>query len=131
MEIQNAKAMFVEDDEGIIAITDLSDLPTVIVGEFVYDGNNVAFLNRDNHFFAIQNIPPYLRKRIIESEEITVVEQRQKEMYAYLVHVRTVDDMKIPDTWDEYSQNAIATLQKQMSAADFDCMVQAAEKFKP
>ena len=130
MAIENAHVLFVQDDEGIIAITDIADLPKVMVGELVYDGNNVAFLNRDNRFFALQNIPPSLRESLLKANEITIVEQHQNDIYAYAVSVRVVENMELPDTWDEYARNTTNELKQKMSAEDFAQLQQAAEKFK-
>lgn len=130
MAIENAHVLFVQDDEGIIAITDIADLPDVMVGELVYDGQNVAFLNRDNRFFALPNIPPYLRENLLRAGEVTIVEQRRGDIYAYAVSVRVVENMELPDTWDEYAQNITTELKKKMSAEDFAQLQQAAEKFK-
>ena len=130
MTIENAHVNFVQDDEGVMAITDIADLPKVKMAELVYDGKNVAFLNRDNRFFALQNIPPYLRENIMKSAEITIIEQQQKDVYAYSVYVRKVDDMEIPDTWDEYAQNTIASLKQNMPEEYFALLAREATKFK-
>ena len=113
MNIENTNSVIVEDDEGVIVITDIFENKDMSVGEFVYDGRNVGIFNRNNEkYYAIKNIPPSMRDRIVNSEEITIIEKSANDdISAYSVKVRTVKNMGIPDKWDEYAENLMSNLQ--------------------
>ena len=69
MAIENVNSILIEDDEGIIVITDISENKDMVYGEFVYDGKNIGIFNRDNEkYYAIQNIPPSMRENLLKSE---------------------------------------------------------------
>ena len=130
MSLSCIKALFVKDVDGIMIMTDIEDKPDVTYGEIVYDGKNVAVLNRDNKdFYLLPNIQPNLREELLHADEVTIIEQREhKDIYAYSLKVRAVEDMKIEDNWDKYAQAVVEELYKNLSKEDFDSVVEEAEK---
>lgn len=119
--IDEANSIFIEDDEGIMVLTDIAENKDVVYGEFVYDGKNVGIYNRNNDkYFALQNIPPSMRNNIAKSSEITIIEKSGvDDISAYSIRVRMVDDIGIPDTWEEYSEKLTQELQKLLTEEEF------------
>ena len=122
MELEIANSIFTEDDKGIIVITDISEDEDVTYAEFVYDGKNAGIYNRSNKkYYVLQNIPPVIRDRLAKSEEITIIEKDAEEGIAsYSVKVRLIENMGIPDKWDEYAQNLMNDLKKVLTKEEFD-----------
>lgn len=121
IEISNANAVFIKDDEGIIILTDITNKPQITYGEIVYDGMNIAFLNRDNtEFFALPNVPPYLRKDLLQSGEAVVVEHTSNEdVYCYSLKVRAIENLQLPDNFNSFATQILADLQKIYSREDW------------
>ena len=122
MDLLKANALFVADEEGVMVITDIQNKPDVTYGEFLYDGKNTAFLNRNNEeFFVLQNIPPYLRENITYCPEIVIIEHRDEEdIYAYSIKVKLVGDLNLPDDWKNFAQDALSDLKKMFSAEELE-----------
>lgn len=124
MNIENTNSIVIEDDEGIIIITDIFETNDMLVGEFVYDGKNVGVYNRNNDkYYTIQNIPPSIRDRLVNSEEVTIIEKSTDDISAYSVKVRIVEDMGISDKWDVYSKNLISDLQDVLTKEEYEQIV--------
>ena len=114
MEISNANAAFIKDDEGIIILTDIANKPEITYGEIIYDGENIAFLNRDNtEFFALPNVPPYLRQDLLQAGEAVVVEHSSDEdVYCYSLKIRAIENLQLPDHFDLFATQILTDLQK-------------------
>ena len=121
MKVTVANALYVADDEGIMVITDIKNKPDIVYGELIYDGGNVAILNRNNDdLFVLPNISPDLRKTIADASEIVIVEHRDEEdVYAYSVEVKLVESMNLPDDWDKFANEVIADLKNNLSPEEF------------
>lgn len=121
MKITVAKALYVADDEGIMVITDIDNKSDIVYGELIYDGGNVAILNRNNEdLFVLPNISPDLRQTVANASEIVIIEHRDAEdVYAYSVEVKSVESMNLPDDWDEYANEIITDLKNNLSPEDF------------
>lgn len=121
MKVTVANALYVADDEGIMVITDIKNKPDIVYGELIYDGGNVAILNRNNDdLFVLPNISPDMRKTIADASEIVIVEHRDEEdVYAYSVEVKLVESMNLPDDWDKFANEVIADLKNNLSPEDF------------
>ena len=121
MEISSANAVFIKDDEGIIILTDITDKPEITYGEIIYDGKNIAFLNRDNtEFFALPNVPPYLRQDLLQAGEAVVVEHTSAEdVYCYSLKIRAIEDLQLPDYYDSFATQVLADLQEIYSKEDW------------
>ena len=48
MELEYKNAIFAKDDEGVMILTDITDMPPIVRGEAVYDGKNTIVINRNN-----------------------------------------------------------------------------------
>ena len=48
IKLVEKNAVFVFDKKGVIILTDIIKSGNVLVGELIYDGKNVAILNRDD-----------------------------------------------------------------------------------
>lgn len=125
MEVIVANALFVADDEGVMVITDIKNKPDVVFGELIYDGGNVAILNRNNEsLFALPNISPDLRKTIVNASEVVIIEHRDDEdVYAYSVEVKPVESMNFPDDWDKFANEVANDLKNTLSPEDFTTLV--------
>lgn len=130
MNLFATKALFVADDEGVLILTDIADKPDITFGEVVYDGKNVAVLNRDNQeYYVLENIQPELRDEMLHASEVTVVERRgNDDLYAYSLRVRAVKDMGLDDHWDEHAEKITEELRKNLSESDFTEVIKIAEK---
>ena len=130
MNLLETKALFIADDEGVLILTDIADKPDITFGEVVYDGKNVAVLNRDNQeYYVLENIQPELRESMLHASNVTVIERRgNDDLYAYSLRVRTVKDMGLDDHWEEHAENVIEELRENLSEGDFAEVVKIAEK---
>ncbi|MBP5399963.1 MAG: hypothetical protein J6Y53_06100 [Alphaproteobacteria bacterium] len=122
MKLEEKNAIFTKDNEGVMILTDITDMPAIVSGEAVYDGKNAIVLNRNNqHYFVLKNIPPYIREALNKSEDVTIIEKRQKEdIYSYSVKIRKVDDMEIPDEWRRYSEQIMKNLKENLTAQEYE-----------
>jgi len=122
MELEYKNAIFAKDDEGVMILTDISNMPPIVRGEAVYDGKNVIVLNRNNqHYYALKNIPPYIRDALKKSNDVTIVEQKEKDdIYSYSVKIRKVDDMGVADEWEKYSEQIMKNLKDNMTAQEYE-----------
>ena len=127
MAVENANSIFMEDDEGVIVITDISENEDMLVGEFVYDGKNIGIFNRNNEkYYALQNIPPSIRENIVKSDEITIiVKDVHADMAAYAVKVRIVEDMGFKDRWEEYANNLTNDLKNLLTEEEFKKLIES------
>ena len=132
VEVIEKNALFVFDKKGVIIITDIEKNGHIVIGEFVYDGKNVAILNRNNReFFALKNIAPMIREKIKQSEYVTIIEKDKEkdDVYSYQVEVHLKDDLGFEDTFDEYAQTVIAELREKLSPEEFEEFIKESEKF--
>ncbi|MBP5398939.1 MAG: hypothetical protein J6Y53_00790, partial [Alphaproteobacteria bacterium] len=114
MELEYKNAIFAKDDEGVMILTDITDMPAIVRGEAIYDGKNAIVLNRDNqHYYALKNIPPYIRDVLKKSDDVTIIEKRKEDdIYSYSVKIRKVDDLGIADEWRAYSEQIMKNLKE-------------------
>ena len=123
-------AHFLFDKEGVIILTDVEKTDMLIIGELIYDGKNVAILNRNNKdFFALKNIAPVIREKLKQSKYVTIVEKEKSDIYSYQVEVHMQDDLGFEDTFDEFADNMISEIEKKLSPDDFKKFLDEAEKF--
>lgn len=89
MNLSCAQALFIRDGEGVMIMTNIQNKPEVTYGEVVYDGKNVAVLNRDNKdFYLLPNIQPDLCEAFLSADEVTIIGQREEQdIYAYSLKV--------------------------------------------
>lgn len=127
MAVENANSIFMEDDEGVIVITDISENEDMLVGEFVYDGKNIGIFNRNNEkYYALQNIPPSIRENIVKSDEITIIEKdAHADISAYAVKVRIVEDMGFKDRWEEFAKNLKDDLKNLLTEEEFKKLIES------
>lgn len=129
MEIINQNALFTFDEEGVMIITDIKFSAVVVRGELVYDGKNTIILNRNNKdYFALKNIPPHIRELLLKNKEATIVEQKDEDIYSYLVQVRIVDDLGYVDDWQKFEDKFIDELSKNMTEQEFETFITEAQK---
>ena len=122
-------AVFLFDEEGVIIITDIQKDREVVMAELLYDGKNVAILNRNNkEFFCLKNIAPIIREKIKQSKDVTIIEQDKVDIYSYLVEIHLKDDLGFEDDFDKYAQNIIAELKEKMMPQDFETFLEESEK---
>ena len=129
MEIKliEKNASFLFDEKGVIIITDIDKIDDIVMGELLYDGKNVAILNRNNkEFFAFKNIAPIIRDKIKQSKDVTIIE---KDFYSYQVEVHLKDDFGFEDDFDKHAQEIIEQLKKKMKPADFQTLLKESAKF--
>lgn len=75
VKVIEKNAVFVFDKQGVIIITDIEKKGNIVIGELVYDGKNVAILNRNNReFFSLKNIAPIMREKVKQSKYVTIIE---------------------------------------------------------
>ena len=76
VNLTEKNATFLFDKEGIIIVTDIEKTDFVVMGELIYDGRNVAILNRNNKsFYTLKNIAPLFRAKLKQAKDVTIVEQ--------------------------------------------------------
>ena len=130
VKVIEKNAVFVFDKQGVIIITDIEKKGNIVIGELVYDGKNVAILNRNNReFFALKNIAPIMREKVKQSKYVTVIEKDNDDIYSYKVEVHLKDDLGFEDDFDEFAQRVVSELKEKMTPEDFDDFVKASEKF--
>ena len=130
VKVIEKNAVFVFDKQGVIIITDIEKKGNIVIGELVYDGKNVAILNRNNReFFSLKNIAPIMREKVIQSKYVTVIEIVNDDIYSYKVEVHLKDDLGFEDDFDEFAQRVVSELKEKMTPEDFDDFVKASEKF--
>lgn len=130
MDYIEKNALFTKDEQGVIIITDINDGAVVIRGEVVYDGRNAVILNRNNkEYYALKNIPPFIRDALLKSETVTIVERRgENDIYSYSVKIRKIDDLGIKDEWEEYSNKIMTNLEEQLTPQQLSDFMNEAEK---
>ena len=130
MDYIEKNALFTKDEQGVIIITDINDSAVVVRGEAVYDGKNAVVLNRNNkEYYALKNIPPFIRDVLSKSETVTIVESKAgKDIYSYSVKVRIVDDLGLDDDWEEYSGKIMTEMEKHLTPQQLSDFMNEAEK---
>jgi hypothetical protein len=115
MDIKVLPAEFFFDKIGVIIKIELN-ADRVLRGELVYDGRNRVILNRnDQQFYLLSHIAPMIRKRIVKSRYVTIVESFNDEiMQAYDIAVRIVDQIPGDDRYEEELKAYIADLEQQL-----------------
>ena len=129
MELEHKEAIFARDDEGVIVLTDIANMPAIVRGEVVYDGRNAMVLNRNNsNYYVLKNIPPYIRETLKKSDDVTIIEKKDKEdIYSYSVKLRMVDDLEMADDWDEYSEKIMKNLKENLPPQEFNQFISDAK----
>lgn len=121
---------FLFDKEGVIILTDIEKTDVVVRGELIYDGKNVAILNRNNKdFFVLKNIAPLIREKIKQAQYVTIIERDQNTIYSYQVEVHLKDDLGFEDDFEEFAEKVMSEIQKKLSVEDFEKFLSEAEKF--
>lgn len=125
---KNAGFMF--DKEGVIITTDIEKKNFVTKGELLYDGKNVAILNRNNKdFYTLKNIAPVIREKIKTSDYVTIVEQDKGDIYSYDIKVHMKDDLGFEDDFDKLAENVISELKEKLSPEEFAELLDESEDF--
>lgn len=123
-------ATFLFDEEGVIIVTDIEKTGLVNIGELVYDGKNVAVLNRNNKdFFALKNIAPLFRDKIKKSKDVTIIERDKDDIYSYKVVVSLKDDLGFEDDFDVFANKVMSELKEKMTPEQYDEFLKESEKF--
>ena len=130
INLKEKNAVFLFDKEGVIIIADIEKKKDVIMAELIYDGKNVAILNRNNkEFFCFKNIAPLIREKIKQSKYVTIVEKDDNDLYAYKVEVHLKDDLGFEDNFEEFAQKITEELKKQLTPDEFDAFVKESGDF--
>ena len=130
VKLVEKKALFLFDKKGVIIVTDIEKNGNIVMGELVYDGKNVAVLNRNNRdFFSLKNIAPLVREKIKNSEYVTVIENDEGDIYSYQVEVHLKDNLGFKDDFDKYAQQVISELKAKMTPEEFEEFLRESEKF--
>ena len=123
-------ADFFFDKEGVMIATDIEKIDFAVMGELIYDGKNVAILNRNNKdFFALKNIAPHIREKLQQSQEVTIIEKDKESIYSYKVKVHLTDDLGFEDDFDKLAEEVITELKEKMSPEDFKNFVKESQNF--
>ncbi|MBR6409180.1 MAG: hypothetical protein IKS23_02935 [Alphaproteobacteria bacterium] len=121
IDLMEKNAVFLFDKEGVIVITDIKKNEDVVMGELLYDGKNVAILNRnDKEFFALKNIAPLIREKIKQSKFVTVIEKDKDNIYSYQIAVHLKDDLGFVDDFEKYAEKIISELKEKMTPEEFE-----------
>ncbi len=121
IDLIEKNAVFLFDKEGVIVITDIKKNEDVVMGELLYDGKNVAILNRnDKEFFALKNIAPLIREKIKQSKFVTVIEKDKDNIYSYQIEVHLKDDFGFVDDFEKYAEKIISELKEKMTPEEFE-----------
>jgi len=130
VDLIEKNASFLFDKEGVIIIIDIDKNKEVVMAELLYDGKNVAILNRNNkEFFALKKIAPIIREKIKQSKNVTIIEKDKQDIYSYLVEVHLKDDFGFEDNFDEFAQKVMNELKRKMTPADFQTFLNESVKF--
>ena len=130
IKLVEKNAVFVFDRKGVIILTDIIKSENILVGELIYDGKNVAILNKDNKdFFCLKNIAPLIREKIKQSKYVTIVEKDGDDIYSYQVEVHLKNDLGFEDDFDKYAQEVISKVKEKMTPEEFDEFLRESEKF--
>ena len=129
IDLTEKNAVFLFDKEGVIVITDIEKGGNVTMGEFIYDGKNVAILNRNNkEFFTLKNIAPLVREKIKQSKFVTIIEKDKNNIYSYQVEVHLKDDLGFEDDFEQYAEKIISELKEKMTPEEFEEFLHESEK---
>lgn len=121
VNLTDKNAVFLFDEEGVMIVTDIVKDNFVTMGELIYDGKNVAILNRNNKdFYKLKNIAPLIREKIKQAENVTIIEKENDNIYSYQVRVRLKDDLGFEDDFEEVAQQVLSDLQSKLSHEDFE-----------
>ncbi len=88
------------ENNGELGISMQLEAEPIDLAELVYDGRNCAILIRNNtKAYLFTNIIPDIRQKLMNAEEIMMIEQKGEEIInAYQVAVRKVDTIPYEDT---------------------------------
>ena len=130
VELVEKNAAFTVDKKGVMIVTDIERKGNAVIGELIYDGKNVAILNRNNRdFYTLRNIAPVIREKIKQAKYVTIIEKDESNIYSYQVEVSLKDDLGFKDTFDEYAQTVMSELKEKLSPEDFEEFLKESEKF--
>lgn len=130
VDLIEKNAVFLFDKDGVIIITDIEKNKDVVMAELLYDGKNVAILNRNNkEFFCLKNIAPIIREKIKQSKNVTIVEKNKEDIYSYQVDIHLKNDFGFEDDFDKCAQKVIEELKEKMTPEDFRTFLKESEKF--
>jgi len=124
------ECVFLFDKKGVIIITDIEKISDVIMAELIYDGKNVAILNRNNReFFVLKNIAPLIREKIKQSKFVTIIEKDKENMYSYQVEVHLKDNLGFEDNFEKFAQEVIEKIKEKMTLEEFEEFLRESQKF--
>jgi len=130
VDLVEANAVFLFDEEGILILTDINKTDFVVMGELIYDGKNVAILNRNNKtFFTLKNIAPLFREKLKRAKQVTIIEKDRDTVYSYKVAVSIRDDLGFEDDFEVFADKVMSELQEKMTHEQFEQFVAESEKF--
>lgn len=115
MKVKALPADFYFDKIGVIVKIEMN-ADHVFRGEIVYDGRNQIIFNRnDEKFYLLTQIAPVIRRKILKSEYITVVEAFDDEInQAYDIKVRLVDEIPGEDNYMAEMEKYVAELEAKL-----------------
>ncbi|MBO4295032.1 MAG: hypothetical protein J5896_06290 [Alphaproteobacteria bacterium] len=130
VNLTEKNATFLFDKEGIIIVTDIEKTDFVVMGELIYDGKNVAILNRNNKsFYTLKNIAPLFRAKLKQAKDVTIVEQDKNSIYSYKVAVNLKEDLGFEDNFDVFAEKVMTELQQKMTPEQFEQFLNESEKY--
>lgn len=130
VNLTEKNATFLFDKEGIIIVTDIKKTDFVVMGELIYDGRNVAILNRNNKsFYTLKNIAPLFRAKLKQAKDVTIVEQDKNSIYSYKVAVNLKEDLGFEDNFDVFAEKVMTELQQKMTPEQFEQFLNESEKY--
>ena len=130
VNLTEKNATFLFDKEGIIIVTDIEKTDFVVMSELIYDGRNVAILNRNNKsFYTLKNIAPLFRAKLKQAKDVTIVEQDKNSIYSYKVAVNLKEDLGFEDNFDVFAEKVMTELQQKMTPEQFEQFLNESEKY--
>lgn len=130
VDLIEKECVFLFDKKGVIIITDIEKISDVIMAELIYDGKNVAILNRNNReFFVLKNIAPLIREKIKQSKFVTIIEKDKENMYSYQVEVHLKDNLGFEDNFEKFAQEVIEKIKEKMTPEEFEEFLRESQKF--
>ena len=122
-------AVFLFDEEGVIVVTDIEKDKEVVKGELIYDGNNIAILNRNNEeFYSLKGIAPLIREKIKKSKLVTIIEKDKDSIYSYQLEVHLKEDFGFEDSFQKDAGEILSKLKEKMTPQEFEDFLRESEK---
>lgn len=129
VNLVSKNASFIFDKEGVIILTDIEKTNLVATGELLYDGKNVAILNRNNQdFYLLKNIAPAVREKMKQGSYVTIVERDKDSIYSYRVEVHLKDDLGFEDDFDAFAEKVMSELKENLSPEEYEELLKESER---